>query len=29
VYVIDLVKRITRVSVDMMKVVDSLPDLPL
>jgi Predicted helicase len=28
-YIIDLVKRITRVSVDTMKIVDSLPELPL
>jgi predicted helicase len=28
-YIVDLVKRITRVSVDTMKIVDSLPELPL
>ena len=28
-YIIDLVKRVTRVSVDTMKIVDSLPQLPL
>lgn len=28
-YIIDLVKRITRVSVDTMKIVDSLPELPI
>ena len=28
-YIVDLVKRVTRVSVDTMKIVDSLPELPL
>lgn len=28
-YIVDLVKRVTRVSVDTMRIVDSLPELPL
>jgi len=28
-YIVDLVKRVTRVSVETMKIVDSLPELPL
>lgn len=28
-YIVDLIKRVTRVSVDTMKIVDSLPELPL
>jgi len=28
-YIVDLVKRVTRVSVDTMKIVDSLPELPI
>ena len=28
-YIVDLVKRVTRVSVDTVKIVDSLPQLPL
>jgi predicted helicase len=28
-YIVDLLKRITRVSVETMKIVDSVPELPL
>ncbi|WP_230846062.1 type ISP restriction/modification enzyme, partial [Propionibacterium freudenreichii] len=28
-YIIDLVKRITRVSIDTMRIVDQLPELPI
>lgn len=28
-YIVDLVKRVTRVSIDTMAIVDSLPELPI
>jgi predicted helicase len=28
-YIVDLIKRVTRVSVETMKIVDSLPSLPI
>ena len=28
-YIVNLVRRVTRVSVDTMKIVDSLPELPI